>query len=71
MSEHRQNGDPSTDSYEVGFRIATVAPTLSVVITVEKTTGLSGQWQFDREINVGPVTNTSEFYRLKIRTEVD
>jgi sulfatase modifying factor 1 len=48
----------------------TPTPTPSVVLTVEKTTSLSGQWQFDREINVGPMTNTNEFYRLKIRTEV-
>lgn len=46
-------------------------PTTNVILTVEKAANLSGQWQFDREINVGPMTNTNEFYRLKIRTVVE
>jgi hypothetical protein len=46
-------------------------PITNVILTVEKTTNLSGQWRFDREINVGPMTNPNEFYRLKIRTVVE
>ncbi len=69
----RDNNHPSGKYSNVGFRVATVAPlpTSNVVLTVEKATSLSGPWQFDREINVGPMTNTKEFYRLKIRTVVE
>ena len=65
--------DPAFEHYVVGFRVASVAPMpiTNIILTVEKTTNLSGQWQFDREINVGPMTNTNEFYRLKIRTVVE
>ncbi len=63
--------DASDEGEHWGFRVASVAPTPGVVLTVEKTTSLSGQWRFDREINVGPMTNTNEFYRLKIRTVVE
>jgi hypothetical protein len=69
-SSVRVNTEPDHLNDAFGFRVASVAPT-SVVLTVEKTTSLSGQWQFDREINVGPMTNTNEFYRLKIRTVVE
>ena len=78
MRSYDQTGypDPSEEFSFVGFRVGSVAsspppPTTNVILTVEKTTSLSGQWQFDREINVGPMTNTNEFYRLKIRTEVE
>jgi sulfatase modifying factor 1 len=66
---------PSAKLSEMGFRVASVlsapTPITNVILTVEKTTNLSGQWQFDREINIGPMTNANEFYRLKIRTVVE
>jgi sulfatase modifying factor 1 len=70
----------SSDYWEVdydydlfGFRVATSASNSStnIVLTVEKSTALSGPWRVDRDINVGPMTNTNEFYRLKIRTVVE
>jgi formylglycine-generating enzyme len=77
-SSSQNDTGPTDQWYGIGFRVASVAsspppppPTTNVILTVEKTTYLSGPWQFDREINVGPMTNTSEFYRLKIRTEVE
>jgi len=70
--------DVSDEGKQWGFRVASTASTPSVVLTVEKTTGLSGQWEFTPitadmitpagELSVGPMTNTNEFYRLKIRT---
>jgi hypothetical protein len=73
---YRADTIPAMYRDSTGFRVASVAssppaPTTNVILTVEKTAYLSGQWQFDREINVGPMTNTDEFYRLKIRTEVE
>jgi hypothetical protein len=46
-------------------------PVTNVVLTVEKTSNLSGSWQFDREINIGSTTNTNEFYRLKVGIVVE
>lgn len=66
-SSSRFNLGPSTEDV-VGFRVASVALTTNVVLTVEKTSSLTDQWQVDRVINVGPMTNTKEFYRLKIDT---
>jgi len=68
-SSGRGKGDPASESNDVGFRVAK-ALVRNVVLTVQKTTNLSNQWQFDREINIGPMTNTNEFYRLKIGTVV-
>jgi formylglycine-generating enzyme len=66
------NFDPSSEDRFVGFRVASVsAPVTNVILTVEEAATLSGDWQFVTEINVGPMTNTSEFYRLKIRTVVE
>ncbi len=64
---------PSHVNGGTGFRVASVAaaPITNVILTVEKSTNLTGPWLFDREINVGPMTNTNEFYRLKIRTVVE
>jgi sulfatase modifying factor 1 len=63
---------PDLVYHDIGFRVATAAPPITnVILSVEKTTNLSGQWQFDSEINAGPMTNTNEFYRLKIRTVVE
>ena len=63
---------PSSERSFVGFRVASVsAPVTNVILTVEEAATLSGDWQFVTEINVGPMTNTSEFYRLKIRTVVE
>jgi formylglycine-generating enzyme required for sulfatase activity len=63
---------PFLGEHDAGFRVATVASEITnIILTVEKTANLSDRWQFDREINVGPMTNTNEFYRLKIRTEVE
>ena len=74
----------ANESERVGFRVATTAdwpPPTSVVLSLQKTTNLSSAWQGlpitpgmmtqDGEIIVGPITNTNEFYRLKIRTVVD
>jgi sulfatase modifying factor 1 len=63
------NADPTNEISSIGFRVASVPA--NVILTVEKATNLSGQWQFDRDINVGSMTNTNEFYRLKIRTVVE
>ena len=74
---------PYTESENVGFRVAGLSndQASDVIITVEKTASVSGQWEFTPitadmitpagELNVGPVTNTHEFYRLKIRTVVE
>lgn len=69
-SSESLNSGPTFEVDWVGFRVASAAST-NIILTVEKSTNLSGQWQFDRDINVGPMTNTNEFYRLKIRTVVD
>jgi formylglycine-generating enzyme required for sulfatase activity len=70
--EFHQLMNPTREGSTVGFRVASLSsPATNIILTVEKTTSLSGQWQFDREINVGPMTNTNEFYRLKIRTVVE
>ena len=66
------SGTPEGFFDDLGFRVATAPPPITnVILSVEKTTNLSGQWQFDSEINAGPMTNTNEFYRLKIRTVVE
>ena len=67
-SSYRTDTQPSVRESVAGFRVASVLSGPVAVLTVEKTTNLSGQWQFDREINFGPMTNTNEFYRLKIHT---
>jgi sulfatase modifying factor 1 len=68
----RGEWNPTEGIVNVGFRVASLSsPATNIILTVEKATSLSGQWQFDREINVGPMTNTNEFYRLKIRTVVE
>lgn len=65
----------------VGLQIrVTSAFSTNVILTLQKTTNLSSQWQFvpittgmitpAGELNVGALTNTNEFYRLKIRTAV-
>ena len=81
QSSYRAHDGVPSSEFAVGFRAASGAPTPSAVLTVEKTTSLSGQWEFAPitadmitpagELNVGPVTNTDEFYRLKIRTVVE
>ena len=63
------------------FRIASMPLATNAIIALEKTSNLSGQWEFAPitadmitpagELNVGPLTNPNEFYRLKIRTEVE
>ena len=63
------------------FRIASMPLATNAIIAIEKTSNLSGQWEFATitadmitpagELNVGPMTNPEEFYRLKIRTEVE
>lgn len=64
-----------------GFRVASVPVATSVILTVEKSTNLSSGWEFtpittsmitpSGELNVGALTNTNGFYRLKIRTAVE
>jgi formylglycine-generating enzyme required for sulfatase activity len=80
-SSYRAINDVPSSEFAVGFRAASGARTPSVVLTAEKTTSLLGQWEFAPitadmitpagELNVGPMTNTDEFYRLKIRTVVE
>lgn len=65
----------------VGLQI-NVSPvvTTNVILTLQTSTNLSGQWQNTPitsnmitpagELNVGSLTNTNTFYRLKIRTEI-
>jgi hypothetical protein len=48
----------------------TNTPTTNVVLVIEKSPSLQGVWLKDREIDLGPATNTSGFYRLKIQTVV-
>jgi hypothetical protein len=57
------------------------AATTNVVLTLQTSTNLSGQWQNTPitsnmitpagDLNVGSLTNTNTFYRLKIRTVVE
>jgi hypothetical protein len=77
LSSTRVNLGPSIED-AVGFRVASVPLATSVLLTVEKTTNLSNGWQVtpittsmitpSGELNVGALTNTNEFYRLRIRT---
>jgi hypothetical protein len=83
-SLNRSNSPALDDRIVVGFRLATVpAPTLptNVMLTLEKTTDLSSGWQTAPvtsnmitpagELDLGAMTSTHEFYRLKIRTTVE
>lgn len=57
------------------------APTTNVVLTVEKAGRLTNAWEAipitsimntpSGELNIGALTNTNEFYRLKIRTVIE
>ncbi len=79
----RDHDDPAFRFAGVGFRMASVAatPSTNVILTVEKTTSLSNGWQIAPvtsnmitpagELDLGAITNTNEFYRLKIRTTVE
>lgn len=80
-SSFRSGGDPRSEDRNTGLRVASVATaTTNVVLTAEKTTNLNSSWQFapitsnmitpDGELNFGTITNTNEFYRLKIRMVV-
>lgn len=66
----------------VGLQIrVTSAISTNVILSLQKSTNLSGPWQFmpvtagmitpAGELNVGALTNTNAFYRLKIRTAVE
>jgi hypothetical protein len=62
---------PGGSSRRVYFSIdemtVTQVPALAnVVLTVEKTTNLSDQWNFDREINAGQMVDIATLYRLKV-----
>jgi sulfatase modifying factor 1 len=74
-SANRYGHAPTSEFKEAGFRVASVAGSsalmTNIILTVKKTTSLTNPWQFDREINVGPMTNTNEFYKLEIRTVVE
>lgn len=67
----------------VGLQISVVAPTVvttNVILTLQTSTNLANPWQAmpvtagmitpAGELNVGSLTNTNTFYRLKIRTAV-
>lgn len=75
QSSQRYSHAPTSEFKEGGFRLASVADSnalkTNVILTVKKTSSLTNSWQFDREINVGPMTNTNEFYKLEIRTVVE
>ncbi len=85
QSSNSLNADPSGESGTLGFRVASLSaapvPVTNVILTVEKTINLSGQWQLAPitsnmitpagELDLGAMTNASEFYRLKIRTVVE
>jgi sulfatase modifying factor 1 len=66
---------PVSENKDLGFRVASVAgsnaPRTNVILAVKKASSLTNSWQLDREINVGPMTNTNEFYKLEIRTVVE
>ena len=84
-STGRNHDNPTFRFAGVGFRVASVAatamPSTNIILTVEKTTSLSNGWQIAPvtsnmitpagELDLGAMTNTNEFYRLKIRTTVE
>jgi hypothetical protein len=65
----------------VGLQVNISPATTNVVLTLQTSTNLSGQWQNTPitsnmitpagDLNVGSLTNTNTFYRLKIRTVVE
>jgi hypothetical protein len=67
-----------TATYEVNF---TGLPTTNTYLSLERTGGLGGSWQSvplnstmitaQGELNMGALTNSNQFYRLKIRTTVE
>lgn len=56
---------PESREVITGFRVAASVPTTNVLLAVEKASDASGPWLFDREINVGPLNESTAFYRLK------
>jgi sulfatase modifying factor 1 len=73
LTRNRPSQNPNAEYIDSGFRVASALnlPTTNVILSVKKTSSLNNPWQLDREINVGPMTNTNEFYKLEIRTVVE